>query len=46
MVESGRGIDDLYHDAQAKWINPDTGDVTWQQDPDYTETVKLVCQRR
>ena len=39
MVESGRGIDDLYHDAQAKWINPDTGDVTWQQDPDYTETV-------
>lgn len=39
MVEVGRGINDLYHDAQAKWINPDTGDVTWQQDPDYTETV-------
>jgi TonB-linked SusC/RagA family outer membrane protein len=39
MVEVGRGINDLYHDPQAKWINPDTGDVTWQQDPDYTETV-------
>lgn len=34
FVEAGRGIDDLYHDTQLKWINPDTGEVQYKQSTD------------
>lgn len=34
FVESGRGINDLYHDAQEKYINPITGEVTFAQKGD------------
>lgn len=44
MVEQSRGINDLYNDPQRKWINPDTGEVTYQQSPDYTETVNWSTQ--
>ena len=27
--ENERGINDLYHDTQFKWINPDTGETTY-----------------
>ncbi len=35
MVETGRGIADLYMDPQRKWINPDSGDTTYEQDINY-----------
>lgn len=35
MVEVKRGIADLYMDPQRKWINPDSGDTTWEQDINY-----------
>lgn len=28
--ETGRGVNDLYHAAQYKWIDPATGEETWQ----------------
>lgn len=31
FVEAGRGINDLYHKAQFKWINPDTGATVWKE---------------
>ncbi len=31
FVESDRGINDLYNDAQLKWIDPETGIVTYKQ---------------
>lgn len=31
FVESNRGINDLYNDTQRKWINPETGAVTYKQ---------------
>lgn len=31
FVESDRGINDLYNDTQRKWINPETGAVTYKQ---------------
>lgn len=31
FVEAGRGINDLYHNAQFKWINPDTGATVWKE---------------
>lgn len=31
FVESGRGINDLYHDPQLKWIDPETGTVNYKQ---------------
>ena len=31
FVETGRGINDLYHSYQQKWINPLTGEVTYSQ---------------
>ncbi|HAT61748.1 MAG TPA: SusC/RagA family TonB-linked outer membrane protein [Prevotella sp.] len=34
FLEDQRGINDLYHDAQYKWINPDTGQTTYQQSID------------
>ena len=34
FVESGRGINDLYHDAQEKYIDPLTGEVTVAQKGD------------
>ncbi|MDL2211232.1 SusC/RagA family TonB-linked outer membrane protein, partial [Bacteroides sp. OttesenSCG-928-M17] len=30
FVEAGRGINDLYNATQFKWINPDTGEVTYK----------------
>lgn len=30
FVEAGRGINDLNHATQYKWINPDTGEVTYK----------------
>jgi TonB-linked SusC/RagA family outer membrane protein len=44
MIEESRGINDLYNDPQRKWINPDTGEVTYQQSEDYTETVNWSTQ--
>lgn len=37
MVESGRGINDLYHDPFYKWIDPETGNVVYKstQSEDY-----------
>lgn len=35
MVEVDRGVSDLYMDPQRKWINPDSGDTTYEQDVDY-----------
>lgn len=34
FVEINRGINDLYNDAQQKWIDPDTGVVSYKQDYD------------
>ncbi len=31
FVEWKRGVNDLFNDAQQKWINPVTGDVTYKQ---------------
>ena len=31
FVESNRGINDLFNDAQLKWIDPETGNVTYKQ---------------
>nr|MDH4462183.1 SusC/RagA family TonB-linked outer membrane protein [Flectobacillus sp.] len=31
FVESDRGINDLFNDAQLKWIDPETGIVTYKQ---------------
>ena len=44
MIEESRGINDLYNDPQRKWINPDTGEGTYQQSEDYTETVNWSTQ--
>ncbi len=30
FVEGNRGINDLYNDAQSKWINPDTGEAIYK----------------
>ncbi len=34
FVEYNRGINDLYHNPQEKWINPETGVVTYKQNYD------------
>lgn len=34
FVEYNRGINDLYHNPQEKWINPETGVVTFKQNYD------------
>lgn len=34
FLEDKRGINDLYHNAQYKWINPNTGQTTYQQSTD------------
>lgn len=34
FVEDKRGINDLYHDAQYKWIDPKTGETTWAKSVD------------
>lgn len=31
FAERDRGINDLYHDTQFKWINPETGEVVYQK---------------
>ena len=44
MVEVDRGINDQYNDSQRKWINPESGQVDYQLDRDFTETVNWVTQ--
>ena len=34
LVENNRGINDLYNDAQRKWIDPDTGQARYEQSYD------------
>ncbi|MDP4270347.1 MAG: TonB-dependent receptor [Bacteroidota bacterium] len=34
FADSGRGINDLYHDAPQKWIDPDTGVASYSTDYD------------
>lgn len=34
FYETGRGVNDLYHAAQRMWVDPDTGEISYQQDPD------------
>ena len=34
FVENNRGINDLYNDAQRKWIDPDTGQARYEQSYD------------
>lgn len=31
FIETDRGINDLFHDTQFKWINPDTGEAVYKQ---------------
>ena len=40
MVEEKRGISDEYMEPKIKWINPDTGEVSWGNDggEDYNES--------
>lgn len=44
MVETSRGINDLYNYPQRKWINPDSGEVTYKEGEDYSETVRWLTQ--
>lgn len=44
MVEVKRGINDEYHDPQQKWINPETGLVSWRKGEDYREEIKWTTQ--
>ena len=34
FVETDRGINDLYHETQYKWIDPDTGEVQYKNSSD------------
>lgn len=36
FVETRRGINDLYNDAQQKWIDPDTGETEYKKELDGT----------
>lgn len=31
FIERDRGVNDLYHSAQYKWINPNTGETSWKE---------------
>jgi TonB-linked SusC/RagA family outer membrane protein len=42
--EEDRGINDEYNYVVQKWINPETGDVSWKQGDDFTETVRWSTQ--
>jgi len=50
FVEAGRGVNDLYNDAQRKWIDPLTGAVTYKQSYesnnqfDFQQPVKWTTQ--
>ncbi len=44
LVESGRGINDLYNYPIQKWIDPDTGLTSWKQGEDYRENIKWVTE--
>ncbi len=50
FVETGRGVNDLYNDAQRKWIDPLTGEVTTKQSYetnnqfDFQQPVKWTTQ--
>lgn len=48
-VETERGINDLYNDPQAKWINPDTGETVYSKNIDgsmfdYQESIRWSPQ--
>lgn len=30
FLEKGRGVNDMYHDAQCMWVDPNTGDITYK----------------
>ena len=34
FVERNRGVNDLYHNEQQMWIDPDTGEIDYKYDPD------------
>ncbi len=44
MVETGRGINDLYNYPIQKWIDPDTGLTSWKQGEDYRESIRWSTQ--
>lgn len=50
FVETGRGINDLNHNTQFKWINPDTGEVQYKESTDsnnnfdFQEGIKWTSQ--
>ncbi|MDR1370879.1 MAG: TonB-dependent receptor [Dysgonamonadaceae bacterium] len=49
FIETERGINDLYNDPQAKWIDPDTGEVFYDKNMDgsmfdYQESIKWSPQ--
>lgn len=50
FVETGRGVNDLYNDAQRKWIDPLTGKATYKQSVesnnqfDFQQPVKWASQ--
>ena len=43
FVEWKRGINDLFNDAQRKWINPDTGEVSYKNRM-ITIPVLILCR--
>ena len=45
FVESNRGINDLYHDAQYKYVNPLTGVVEYAEKPGGNNNFDFVEQR-
>ena len=44
FLETGRGINDLYNYAVRKWINPNSGEVSWLQGEDYSEEIRWQYQ--
>ncbi|MDR0542318.1 MAG: TonB-dependent receptor [Dysgonamonadaceae bacterium] len=49
FMETERGINDLYHEVQSKWINPETGEAMYKQSLDgnlfdFQEGVKWSTQ--
>lgn len=44
LVEVDRGINDMYNYTIQKYIDPDTGLVSWKQGEDYREEIKWVTE--
>jgi TonB-linked SusC/RagA family outer membrane protein len=48
--EIERGINDLYNNAQRMWVNPETGDITYEQvmdagtQLDYSESIRWIAE--